>query len=65
MSQQSKEWTRLMAYYNASRHRPTMSRQITGRRFVKMQGTGTGQRFLKNARIVADCPIEKVFIVRK
>lgn len=57
----NKKTTRLLAFSYAKQHRFIPSVKITSRRTSKSQSNATGQKFLKNGRIISEVSLERVF----
>jgi hypothetical protein len=50
----AREFYRLTQYSIAQRNKPTMAVKLTSRRSAKSMGNGTGQKFLKNGRVISE-----------
>lgn len=59
------ETKRLLAFQWAKNHSFKPSIRITSRRSAKSMSNATGQKFLKNGRIVSEVSLERVFVQYK
>ncbi len=59
-----KETKRLLAFSYAKQHRFIPSITVVSRRTAKSMSNATGQKFLKNGRIISEVSLERVFIKR-
>lgn len=57
-----KETKRLLAFSYAKQHRFIPSIKVVSRRTSKSASNATGQKFLKNGRIVSEVSLERVFV---